>query len=103
MDYVTQTPRTRLLAVSLPCPLCYLLTDMSLQNSSETALPLPSRPNTSVKRKKPLVWPINDSVPGVDTPPAAKCASSTRENGICCKELIGDERTLVDPDIVRDV
>jgi len=76
---------------------------MSLPNSSDAVLPLPSRPNTSIKQRKPPVWPIDDSVPGVETPPAAICARSTRENGVCCKELINDERTLIDPDVVRDV
>jgi vacuolar iron transporter family protein len=66
-------------------------------------LPLPSRPNTSVKQKKPPVWPIDSSEPGVETPPAAKCARSAQEGGICCKELLDHERTLIDPDIVRDV
>lgn len=59
--------------------------------------PLPSRPNTSAN---PPVWHIDSTV---ETPSAAKCDSSTRQNGICCKELIEDERTLVDPDVVRDV
>lgn len=32
-----------------------------------------------------------------------KCARPTPETGICCKELKKEERTLVDPDVVRDV
>jgi len=77
---------------------------MSLSDSSiSTVVPLPSRPNTSVKQKKSPVWPIDASAPGVQTPPAAKCARNAREHGICCKELIDDERTLIDPDVVRDV
>ena len=64
------------------------------------SLALPSRPNTSVN---PPVWPIDNAGPTVETPAAAKCDSSTRQDGICCKELIEEERTLVDPDIVRDV
>ena len=62
--------------------------------------PLPSRPNTSAN---PPVWHIDNTGPVVETPSAAKCDSSTRQDGICCKELIEDERTLVDPDVVRDV
>ena len=53
---------------------------------------LPSRPSVN-----PPVWPI-DNTP--ETPPASKCP---RQDGICCKELIEKERTLVDPDVVRDV
>ncbi|KAF8873795.1 VIT family-domain-containing protein [Gymnopilus junonius] len=34
------------------------------------------------------------------TPPASMCA---RTDGVCCKELIHDERTLIDPDVIRDV
>lgn len=37
------------------------------------------------------------------TPLAAKCAVSSRDNGVCCKELIKDDRTLIDPDVIRDV
>jgi len=80
---------------------------MSLSHSSiaddTTIVPLPSRPITSVKQKKPPVWPIDNSVPGVEAPSATKCARNTRDDGICCKELIDDERTLIDPDVVRDV
>lgn len=72
-------------------------------SSAETALPLPSHPNTSVKQKKPPVWPIVHSEPGVETPSAAKCDRSAREDGVCCKDLLDDERTLIDPDVVRDV
>ncbi|KAJ2925327.1 hypothetical protein H1R20_g11775, partial [Candolleomyces eurysporus] len=28
---------------------------------------------------------------------------SSRPDGVCCKDLIKDERTLIDPDVVRDV
>jgi vacuolar iron transporter family protein len=82
---------------------CLLTTIMSLSDSSissgATVVPLSSRPSTSVK---PPVWLIDDSVPGVHIPPATGCARSTREGGVCCKDLI-EERTLVDPDVVRDV
>lgn len=76
----------------------------SQSSTAEGAIvPLPSRPITSVKQNKPPVWPIDESLPGVQTPSGAKCARTTREDGICCKELIDDERTLIDPDVVRDV
>lgn len=39
----------------------------------------------------------------MSVPLSAKCAHVTGDNGICCKELKGEERTLIDPDIVRDV
>ena len=61
------------------------------------AVPLPSRPNASVNSP---VWSIDNTTPPVQAPSAPKCA---RPNGVCCKELIEEERTLVDPDVVRDV
>lgn len=68
-----------------------------MAHSDASVVPLPSRPNASVN---PPVWPIDNAVPAVQTPSAAEC---TRQDGICCKELIEEERTLVDPDVVRDV
>ncbi|KAG8842018.1 hypothetical protein FRB96_006451 [Tulasnella sp. 330] len=50
----------------------------------------------------PPVWAISSTE---DAPLPAKCDRhvDSRE-GVCCKELKGeDERTLVDPDVVRDV
>ncbi|KAJ7749367.1 VIT family-domain-containing protein [Mycena olivaceomarginata] len=35
--------------------------------------------------------------------PTARCSRHVRPDGVCCKELKGDDRTLIDPDIVRDV
>lgn len=71
-----------------------------MAHSAAPVVPLPSRPNTAVN---PPVWLIHNTAPVVEPPSSPKCASSTRQDGICCKELIEDERTLVDPDIVRDV
>ncbi|KAG1750399.1 VIT family-domain-containing protein [Suillus paluster] len=52
---------------------------------------------------KPPVWPLDAS--GTITPPLpAKCDRNDRQDGVCCKELKDeDDRTLVDPDVVRDV
>jgi len=33
----------------------------------------------------------------------ARCSRHVRPDGVCCKELKGDDRTLIDPDVVRDV
>lgn len=52
----------------------------------------------------PSVWPLNSSA--ALNPPLvpAKCDRNDRRDGICCKDLKdGDDRTLIDPDIVRDV
>ncbi|KAF5384173.1 hypothetical protein D9615_003160 [Tricholomella constricta] len=71
-------------------------------NSQPPSVPLPARNSTS-KPPKPPVWPINVSRSGVNAPLAAKCARPNHEDGVCCKELKVDERTLIDPDVVRDV
>ncbi len=44
------------------------------------------------------------SASGELAPLAAKCDRDTHSRVVCCKTLKGeDERTLVDPDIVRDM
>jgi vacuolar iron transporter family protein len=61
-------------------------------SSPTTAVPLPRRTPSSPPTP---IWPIHSP---------AKCARNERDGGICCKELKdADERTLIDPDIVRDV
>ncbi|KAF8872257.1 VIT family-domain-containing protein [Gymnopilus junonius] len=65
--------------------------------SSPSSVPLPPRQDSS---SKPPVWPIHPALPSVQPPPASMCA---RTDGVCCKELIHDERTLIDPDVIRDV
>ncbi|KAF9473238.1 membrane fraction protein [Pholiota conissans] len=75
----------------------------SSASSTPTAVLLPPRPETLTKNKKPPVWPIDDAASGVQPPTAAKCARNAREDGVCCKDLIPVERTLIDPDVVRDV
>lgn len=60
---------------------------------------LPTRDTTALGNKAP-VWPLESSS-NASAPLAARCGAN---NGVCCKELKGDdERTLVDPDIVRDM
>ncbi|OAX34251.1 DUF125-domain-containing protein [Rhizopogon vinicolor AM-OR11-026] len=51
---------------------------------------------------KPPVWPLDSS--GALSPPLlAKCDRNDRQDGICCRDLKDDDdRTLIDPDIVRD-
>lgn len=84
---------------------CATMSSSSVSSVSPTptAVLLPHRQDTPAKAKKPPVWPIDSTVPGVEAPPAAKCARNARADGICCKELIPEERTLIDPDVVRDV
>ncbi|TCD63423.1 hypothetical protein EIP91_005423 [Steccherinum ochraceum] len=55
--------------------------------------------------KKPPVWPIADSVTTEPAPLPAKCDRHIPgREGVCCKDLRDDdERTLIDPDVIRDV
>ncbi|KAI5120537.1 hypothetical protein M0805_004545 [Coniferiporia weirii] len=75
---------------------------------SAPSVPLPRRENGSSEHttNRPPIWAVSNAVAdSVDAPLPAKCDrhSGIRE-GICCKELKGeDERSLVDPDVVRDV
>ncbi|KZT65001.1 DUF125-domain-containing protein [Daedalea quercina L-15889] len=75
---------------------------MSYENSVAPAVPLP-RQNGDISSKPP-VWSINHTA-GDQVPPTAKCdRHEPSRDGVCCKELIGDdERTLIDPDVVRDI
>ncbi|KAG1903076.1 VIT family-domain-containing protein [Suillus fuscotomentosus] len=52
---------------------------------------------------KPSAWPLNAS--GTLTPPLpASCDMHDRLDGICSKDLKDDDdRTLIDPDIIRDI
>ncbi|KAF5341448.1 hypothetical protein D9758_014730 [Tetrapyrgos nigripes] len=61
------------------------------------------RPNNPNGTGAPPIWPIENSVDSETTPLTAKCARNSRADGICCKELKAEERTLIDPDVVRDV
>jgi len=66
---------------------------------SNAAVPLPRGTNA---QKKPVVWHTNPPEHSTELPPG-KCVSTTRTDGICCKDLNEEERTLIDPDVVRDV
>ncbi|KAI0657531.1 DUF125-domain-containing protein [Cubamyces menziesii] len=70
------------------------------------SVPLPHRRGSdSLTNNKPPVWSINHSVGPQPAPLPAKCdRHEPNRSGVCCKELKGDdERTLIDPDVVRDV
>jgi len=72
---------------------------------SPISVPLPHRPRDLASNNTTPVWPLVESSehnhPSVPLP--AKCDRFERDGGVCCKDLKGDdERTLIDPDIVRD-
>ena len=82
----------------------------SAQGSAAPSVPLPHRNNAADTgtSKKPPVWSISDRGPAaasVPVPLPAKCDRHVPgRSGVCCKELKDDdERTLIDPDIVRDM
>ncbi|KAH7921467.1 DUF125-domain-containing protein [Leucogyrophana mollusca] len=67
------------------------------------AVPLPGRDSNGIKSKPP-VWPLAATDGALPPPLPAKCDKHGRQDGRCCKELKDDDdRTLIDPDIVRDV
>ncbi|KAF7972723.1 hypothetical protein HWV62_17184 [Athelia sp. TMB] len=70
---------------------------------SDTATSVPlNRPQNAASTAKPPVWSLNPA--SAPAPLTSKCAMHNRDGGICCKELKGeDDRTLIDPDVVRDV
>ncbi|KAM0792756.1 hypothetical protein ACM66B_002530 [Microbotryomycetes sp. NB124-2] len=51
------------------------------------------------------VWSLQEGPDTEETVPlASKCDQHNRERTICCRELKGDDdRSLIDPDIVRDI
>jgi hypothetical protein len=78
-------------------------------SSDTTPLLVPLPQSSRQTAKKPPVWPLqenhsyNGGTPSVSVPLPAKCDRNERDGGVCCKELKGEnERTLIDPDVVRD-
>ncbi|GJE86378.1 VIT family-domain-containing protein [Phanerochaete sordida] len=80
---------------------------MSCSSASAPSVPLPHRGAADATiSKKPPVWSISEQGPVADQVPLpAKCDRHIPgRSGVCCKDLKDeDERTLVDPDVVRDV
>ncbi|KAG2159291.1 VIT family-domain-containing protein [Suillus bovinus] len=82
------------------------LTHQVSTSPTTTAVPLPDRdtmPGSSAHKPLP-VWSLESN--GTLSPPSLteKCDRNGRENGICCKDLKHEgNRTLIDPDIVRDI
>lgn len=68
--------------------------------ASLSAVPLPPRADSVTTSEKQRVWDVVTPEPGT---PTDKCARRSRPDGVCCRGFIQDQRTLVDPDIVRDV
>ncbi|KAI6119870.1 VIT family-domain-containing protein [Pisolithus croceorrhizus] len=76
---------------------------MPSETNGDLAVPISVNRDSS-NPPRPPVWPLESADPGVPLPLQAKCDRHGRQGGICCKDIKNDdERTLVDPDIVRDV
>ncbi|KAI6040351.1 VIT family-domain-containing protein [Pisolithus marmoratus] len=76
---------------------------MSSETNGEFAVPISINRDTN-NPPRPPVWSLESASSGVPLPLHAKCNRHGRQGGICCKDLKDDdERTLLDPDIVRDV
>ncbi|KAF8185837.1 VIT family-domain-containing protein [Mycena galopus ATCC 62051] len=78
---------------------------MSPSSNSNPApsVPLP-RAGNPVGQTKPPVWALDTAVTSSQSiPTQARCSRHVRPDGVCCKELKGDDRTLINPEIVRDV
>ncbi|KAF9515020.1 hypothetical protein BS47DRAFT_1381693 [Hydnum rufescens UP504] len=74
---------------------------MSDSTFTAPVVPLPRRPGLE-PRSGPL-WAFTNSSPE-DVPLPVQCDRHSMEGHVCCKTMKGDdERTLIDPDIVRDV
>ncbi|KAG7095557.1 hypothetical protein E1B28_006295 [Marasmius oreades] len=73
------------------------------QNASQVPLPRRQPDGTVIKSTQPPVWAVENAVSSETPPLNAKCARHSMPQGVCCKELISEERTLIDPDVVRDV
>lgn len=71
--------------------------------TTQAAVPLPHRAPANSSLNQPPVWSL-ESDRTITPPLLEKCDKHGRQDGICCKELKDDDdRTLIDPDIVRDV
>ncbi|KAI0049547.1 DUF125-domain-containing protein [Auriscalpium vulgare] len=80
---------------------------MATENNNAPSVRLPNRhrSGSDAANNKPPVWAIDSSACATAAPLPAKCSRHTNNReGVCCKELKGDdERTLIDPDVVRDI
>lgn len=75
----------------------------SAPDSTPPSVPL-NRPFRDSSAPSRPVWALNESLESPSTPLPSKCSRHDREDGVCCKDLKDDdERTLIDPDVVRDV
>jgi len=76
---------------------------MSSEASTAAVVPISLNSNNGNAPKRP-VWSLESANGGISPPLQAKCDRHGRQGGMCCKDLRDDDdRTLIDPDVVRDV
>lgn len=76
---------------------------MSAEASTAAVVPISLNSNSGNPSKQP-VWSLESANGGISPPLQAKCDRHGRRDGVCCKDLKDDDdRTLIDPDVVRDV
>lgn len=86
-----------------PLALRFLSFMMFSEMHGAPAVPISVNKDTN-NPPKPSVWPLDTVTEGAPSTLQTKCDRRAREGGICCKDLNdGDNRTLLDPDIVRDI
>ncbi|KAG6329397.1 hypothetical protein ID866_9692 [Astraeus odoratus] len=76
---------------------------MSPETDGTSAVPITicRDPNA---QSRPSVWSIELANGPMSPPLQTKCGRQERQGGVCCRDFKDDDdRTLVDPDIVRDV
>jgi len=93
----------RLHLAALSLRLIYQDFIMASESNSNGTVPVSLRDRETNTTTKPPVWPLDSTEPHT-SPLLAKCGRNDRRDGICCKDLKDDDdRTLINPDIVRDV
>ncbi|KAG6334887.1 hypothetical protein ID866_4196 [Astraeus odoratus] len=77
---------------------------MSSEAHSALAVPI-SIGRDPNNRPRPTIWSLESATVATSSAIQVRCDRLDREGGVCCKDLKGkeDHRTLIDPDVVRDV
>jgi len=75
---------------------------MSSETNGSFALPLPRHTDARIG-SEPSVWVLHSSNGDVPLLADSECDRRDTEGGVCCKDLKDGDRTLFNPDIVRDV
>lgn len=76
---------------------------MSSETQGAPSVPVSISKDTN-NPPKPSVWPLDIITEAAPSTLQTQCDRTAREGAVCCKDLKdGDNRTLIDPDVVRDI